>query len=140
MLAVIVGIIGILTLWVSALVKQNEVEKLGIGVDLRKNATGNTIPTDSCTSASFRFYSGKYDKTNMNLYLVLENQRSVDLMIKKLYLFYPNNVETFELNNTLEGNILKSFNVPGVKNGFESGTIKTNCPGVEADFSYSQLI
>jgi hypothetical protein len=139
MLAVIVSIAGILTIFGSNLIKQKYAERLGVGVDLQKNATKNTIPTDICTSASFKFYSGKYDKTNMNLYLVLENQRSVELEIKKLYLFYPNNVETFELNNTLEGNILKSYSIPGVNDGFDSGTIKTNCPGVEVDFIYSQL-
>jgi hypothetical protein len=47
---------------------------------------------------------------------------------------------TFELNNTLEGNILKSINVNGVEDGFSSGTIKTDCPDVSVDFSYSQLI
>jgi hypothetical protein len=124
--AVILSLAGVLTLWGSNLVRQ------------RLSTTENTS-ADICTSAVFKFYSGRYDKTNMNLYLVLENQRPVELKIEKLYLIYPNNVETFEINSTLEGNILKSFIVQGVKDGFKTGTIKTNCPDVSVDFSYSQV-
>ncbi|MDI6826238.1 MAG: hypothetical protein QMD36_03530 [Candidatus Aenigmarchaeota archaeon] len=124
--AVIMSIAGIFTLWGSNLIRQ------------RLNTTENTS-IEICASASFRFYSGRYDKNNMNLYLILENQRSIDLKLEKLYLFYPNAIETFELNKTLEGNILKSFNIPRVRDGFNSGTIKTNCPDVSADFGYSQV-
>ena len=127
MIAVVLTMGTVFTLWGSTLIK----EKL--------NATENITPAEICTSASFKFYSGKYDKANMNLYLVLENQRSVELKLEKLYIFYPNNFETFDINKTLEGNILKSFNIPGVKDGFSSGTVKTNCPDIETDFSYSQL-
>jgi hypothetical protein len=137
-IAAILAIAGILTIWISPLVQQNYLERLGISLDLRRNVTGDK-PTDICTSASFKFYSGKYDKENMNLYLIFENQRSIELKLEKLYLFYPDSFEEFGINKTLEGNILKSFNIPGVKDGFSSGTIKTSCPNVEADFSYSQL-
>lgn len=137
-IAVILAIAGILTIWASPLVQQNYLEKLGIGLNLRGNVTENKS-TDICTSASFRVYSGKYDKENMNLYIVLENQRPIELKLGKLYLFYPNNFETFDINKTLEGNMLKSFDIPRVKDGFSSGTVKTNCPDVEVDFSYSQL-
>lgn len=127
MLAVVMSMGAVLTFWGSTLIKE------------RLNATENITPAEICTSASFKFYSGKYDKANMNLYLVFENQRSIELKLEKLYIFYPNNFETFDINKTLEGNILKSFNIPGVKDGFSSGTVKTNCPSVETDFSYSQL-
>jgi len=127
MLAVVMSMGAVLTFWGSTLIKE------------RLNATENITPAEICTSASFKFYSGKYDKANMNLYLVFENQRSIELKLEKLYIFYPNNFETFDINKTLEGNILKSFNIPGVNDGFSSGTVKTNCPSVETDFSYSQL-
>jgi hypothetical protein len=126
--AAIMGIIGIFTLWGSILVK----ERLG--------GAQNSTPITTCQAAVFNFYSGKYDRSTKNLYFVLENKRSIELKLDKLYLFYPKSMVTFELNNTLEGNILKSINVNGVEDGFSSGTIKTNCPDVSVDFSYSQLI
>ena len=128
LMATIMGIGGILTLWGSTLVR----ERLG--------GAQNATPVTTCQSAVFKFYSGKYDRNTKNLYLVLENQRSIELKLDKLYLFYPNNMVTFELNKTLEGNILKSININGVEDGFTSGTIKTNCPDISVDFSYSQLI
>jgi hypothetical protein len=125
---VIMGIAGIFTLWGSNLVSN------------RLGGAQNATPVTTCQSAVFKFYSGKYDRNTRNLYLVLENQRSIELKLNKLYLFYPNNMVSFGLNSTLEGNILKSINMNGVEDGFSSGAIKTNCPDVSVDFSYSQLI
>jgi len=124
--AAIMGIASIFTLWGSILVR----ERLG-----PENATSIT----TCQSALFKLYSGKYDRSTKNLYIVLENQRSIELKLDKLYLFYPSNMVTFGLNNTLEGNMLKSININGVEDGFTSGTVKTDCPDVSLDFSYSQL-
>jgi len=128
LIATVMGIVGIFTLWGSTLVSN------------RLGGAENATPVTTCQSAVFKFYSGKYDSNTKNLYMVLENQRSIELRLNKLYLFYPKNMVSFELNNTLEGNILKSINVNGIEDGFSSGTIKTNCPDVSADFSYSQLI
>jgi hypothetical protein len=128
LIGVVMSIIGVFTLWGSTLVK----ERLG--------GAENVTPITVCQSAMFNFYSGKYDRGTKNLYLVLENQRSVEIRLNRLYLFYPNNMVTFELNKTLEGNILKSVSINGIEDGFASGTVKTNCPDVSADFGYSQLI
>lgn len=128
LIGVVMSIVGIFSLWGSTLVK----ERLG--------GAENVTPVTACQSAMFNFYSGKYDRSTKNLYLVLENKRSIELRLNKLYLFYPNNMVTFELNKTLEGNILKSINIDKVEDGFSSGTVKTSCPDVSADFGYSQLI
>jgi hypothetical protein len=127
LIAVVMAIAGIFTLWGSNLVNS------------RLGGTQNATSSTSCQSAVFKFYSGKYDRNTKNLYLVLENQRSIELKLDKLYLFYQTSMVTFELNNTLEGNILKSININGVEDGFTSGTIKTGCPDVSVDFSYPQL-
>ncbi len=128
LIGVVMGIVGMFSLWGSTLVGK------------RLGGAENATPVTTCQSAVFKFYSGKYDRSTKNLYLVLENQRSIELRLDKLYLFYPNNIVSFEINRTLEGNILKSININNVEDGFASGTIKTNCPNTAADFSYSQLI
>jgi len=125
MIATVMGIASIITFWGSSLVEQ-------------------TLPPENrteelCHAALFRFYSGNYDKSSKSLHLILENQRSIDLRIEKLYLFYQDGMETFELNEELNGNMLKSIDLTGIEDGFSSGTIKTDCPEVSADFSYSQV-
>ncbi len=125
--AAIMGIIGIFTMWGSSLVR----DRLG--------GAENVTPVTTCQSTVINFYSGKYDRNTKKLYLVLENKKSIEVKLDKLYLIYPDNMITFELNNTLEGNILRSININEVEDGFSSGTVKTNCPDVSVDFGYSQL-
>jgi len=125
MIATVMGIASIITFWGSGLVEQ-------------------TLPPENrteelCHAALFRFYSGNYDKSSKILHLILENQRSIDLRVEKLYLFYQDGMETFELNEELNGNMLKSIDLTGIEDGFSSGTIKTDCPEVSVDFSYSQV-
>jgi hypothetical protein len=95
---------------------------------------------DVCLGAMLRLYSGGYDSDKEELLLILENPRGVDLELKALYLFYPNKeMKTFELNKALQSNMLLSIPVKDVEDGFESGTVKTNCPDVTVDFSYSDV-
>ena len=109
-------------------------------VHTRLNATANQTPEEICAGAMFRLYSGNYDSNKKELLLVLENQRGVDLELKNLYLFYPNKeMKTFELNKALQANMLLSIPVKGVEDGFESGTIKTNCAAITVDFTYSDV-
>jgi len=109
-------------------------------VQTRLNATANKTPEEICIGAMFRLYSGKYDSNKKELLLILENQRGVDLDLKTLYLFYPNKkMETFQLNKALQGNMLLSISVKNVEDGFESGTIKTDCADITVDFSYSDV-
>ncbi len=124
----VVGIGAIFTFWGSQLVQT------------RLNATAEETPEEICAGAMFRLYSGSYDKEGGGLVLILENQRGVDLVLKNLYLFYPNKeMKTFELNEALQGNMLLSIPVEAVEDGFESGTIKTNCADVVVDFTYSDV-
>ena len=127
LISVVMGIAAIFTLWGTTLVNN------------RLGGAENVTPVTTCQSASFKLYSGRYDANTKNLYIVLENQRDIELGLDKLYLFYPKNMITFDLNKTLEGNILKSININEVEDGFTSGTIKTVCPDVSVDFGYSQL-
>jgi len=109
-------------------------------VQTRLNATANKTPEEICIGAMFKLYSGSYDSNKKELLLILENQRKVDLELKTLYLFYPNKeMKTFELNKALQGNMLISIPVKNVDAGFESGTIKTNCPEVSLDFTNSDV-
>jgi hypothetical protein len=109
-------------------------------VRTRLNATADETPAELCMGAMFRLYSGSYDKVDKELVLVLENQRNVDLELDALYLFYSNKeIETFELKEALPGIILKTITIKNVEDGFESGTIKTNCADVSLDFTYSDV-
>ena len=47
--------------------------------------------------------------------------------------------KTFELNKPLQANMLLSVPVKDVEDGFESGTIKTNCADIIVDFTYSDV-
>jgi hypothetical protein len=124
-LAITVG--GVLSFWSSNL----------IGRRLSR-AENVTIPV-TCQSALFKFYSGSYNKTSKMLYLVLENKRSIDLSLEKIYVLYSDKMLNFTLNQALAGNMLKSIVVNNVESGFISGEIKTNCPDVTASFRSSQI-
>lgn len=121
-------IAAILSFWASSFVKKELSE------------AENTTTETRCTVAQFRIYSGSYNNASEVLFLVLENQRSFDLELKDLYLFYSDNLmKPIPLNEKLEGNQLKSINVSDVTNNFNNGVIKTNCPDVSASFTYSQV-
>jgi len=125
--AVIMSVAAILAFWSSNMIKQT--------LSSAENAT-----KEYCSGAMFRLYSGSYDKENKVLQLILENQRTVDLQLRNLYLVYPNGeMKTYQLNELLKGNMLKSIRVEGVEDGFDKGTIKTNCPEVSVEFSYSEV-
>ena len=104
-------------------------------VQTRLNETSENV----CIGAMFSLYSGSYDTVNKELLLILENQRKVDLELTNLYLFYPEEMKTYELNETLPGNMLLSIPNKDVEEGFESGTVKTNCADISIDFSYSDV-
>ncbi len=109
-------------------------------VQTRLNATAEGTPEELCIGAMFKLYSGNYDSNKKELLLTLENQRNVDLELKNLYLFYPNKeMKTFELNEQLQGIMLKTITAKDVEDGFESGTIKTNCAVVTVVFSYCDV-
>ncbi len=128
LVATVMSIAAVFTIWGTNLMKRTIMK------------TENITPAEKCKIAMFQIYSGSYNRNEETLYLILENKRSVDLELEKLYIFYPNGeMKSFDLNETLRGNMLRSIKVNGVKDGFTSGTIKTDCPDVSVDFSYSQV-
>jgi len=127
LLVAIMGAGGVFTLWAATLTTTTLEE-------------GANRTQEFCTGTMFGIYSGNYDKPSRSLYLVLQNKRSVDLELKNLYLFYPNNMmRTIPLNEPLKGNVIRSINVTEVDDGFNNGVIKTNCPDVSVEFSYSRV-
>jgi len=109
-------------------------------VQTRLNATAEETSEEICIGAMFILYSGNYNKETKELLLTLENKRGVDLELNNLYLFYPDKeMKTFELNEQLQSTMLKTITVKNVEDGFESGTIKTNCVDVTVDFTYSDV-
>lgn len=94
---------------------------------------------EMCHAALFTFYSGSYDAPSKKLNIVVENKRSIDLKLEKIYLIYEGNVKSYDINQTLEGNMLKSVIVKEVDDGFTSVEIKTNCPDVTTSFKRSDL-
>lgn len=130
LIGTVVAIGAIFTFWGSQLVQT------------RLNATTGGTSEEICIGSMFRIYpgAGSYDDGKKELLLVFENQRGIDLELKTLYLFYPDKeMKTFELNEALQANILLSISVKDVEDGFESGTIKTNCADVTVDFTYSDV-
>jgi len=124
-LAAIMGTGAVFTLWVTSLTTTT--------LDEEANKT-----QEFCGAAMFGIYSGDYDKSSKSLYLIIQNKRSIDLELENLYLFYPKNVmKTFPLNEPLKGNVMRSINVTEVNDGFTKGMIKTNCPEVSVEFTYS---
>ena len=127
LLATIMGIGAAFILWITTLTTRTLTEEA--------NKT-----QEFCGAAMFGIYSGKYDKSSKSLYLILKNMRSIDLELENLYLFYPDNMmKTIPLNEPLKGNILRSINITGIDDGFTKGIIKTNCPEVSVEFSYSKV-
>ena len=109
------------------------------GASLVQTRLNESAEEDACIGAMFRLYSGSYNTETKGLLLVFENQRVVDLELTNLYLFYSEEMKTYDLNKDLAGNMILSVPVEGVEDGFDSGTVKTNCPDVTVDFTYSDV-
>jgi len=127
LIATTMSIAGILSYWATSFVRTRLVE------------TENQTQDTGCLVAQFRLYSGSYNNITKDLILILENQRSVGLSLRDVYLFYGAVLDTKTLSGTLEGNALKSFNVTNVNDNFDRGVIKTNCPDISVEFTYSQV-
>jgi len=121
--ATVIGIGAIISFWGAQMVQT------------RLNETAE----DTCIGSMFRLYSGSYDIETKELLLIFENQRTADLELTNLYLFYPNEMKTYELNEVLSGNMLLSVPIKYVRDGFESGAVKTNCADISVDFTYSDV-
>lgn len=131
LIAATMSIAGILSYWASSFV-QGRLEE-------SENVTSEE--QTQCIGAKFRLYStGTYTNSTDILRVILENQRSYDLLLRDLYLFYPNDeFRTVDLNDVLlEKNVLKQFNFT-VTTGddFYKGQIRTNCPEVYVEFTNS---
>jgi len=129
LIAATMSIAGILSYWATSFVRTR--------LTSAENATGDT----TCLAAQFRLYSGNYDNVTEELILILENQRSIDLELRELYLFYSGNDLRSKTitDNILLGNRLKSINITEVDDNFERGVVKTNCPDVSVEFTYDQV-
>jgi hypothetical protein len=126
LIAATMSIAGVLIYWSSSFVQQ------------KLNTTGSMTDETSCLGAEFKIHSASF--TNGTLFLRLDNRRSVDLTLENLYLFYPDNkMETYPLNTKLLGNEIKQLTIPNVTDGFTGGEIKTQCPTIFLDFTYSQV-
>jgi len=129
LIAATMSIAGILSFWASGFVKT------------RLSESGNVTVESSCLGAEFKLHSGSYD--NETLILVIDNTRTVDLALENIYFFYDDgSIVDRSLDNTvLKGNEIKQIPVPGnVPANFTSAKIKTNCPEVYLDFTFSQVI
>ena len=128
LIAATMSIAAILSYWVTAYMRgQLEgAEKLGI--------TGGA----SCLGAEFEFRSGSYIGTTLTL--ILDNKKSVDLDLTYVYLISSGNkVESKLINETLNGNEIKTVTVENVTDNFLTGEIKTHCSDVSAYFTYDQV-
>ncbi len=128
LIAATMSIAGILSFWVTGFVRKKLTES--------ENVTEET----GCMGADFKLHLARYDSTNRRLYLVVDNTRAIDLKLQTLYLFYPDRMVSKPLNITLKGNEMKQFYVDGVDPDFQDAKIKTNCPEVSLDFTFSQVI
>ncbi len=128
LIAATMSIAGILTFWTSGFVSKKLSES--------SNTTGET----ACLGAEFKLHpSSSYNKVSGVLSLRLDNIRSVDLKLMNLYVFDSSNkMTTHSLNSTLlRGNEIKPLD-SNVGSNLVSGEIKTNCPEVSLQFTYSE--
>ncbi len=126
LIAATMSIAGILAYWTTGFIRTRLTEAEGI--------TGGT----KCFGAELELRSGSYDSNT--LHLILDNKKSVDLMLTNLFLLYPDNkLETKSLNETIKGNEIKALNIENVVPEFLTGEIKTQCPDVSIFFTYSKV-
>jgi flagellin-like protein len=125
LIAATMSIAGILTFWTTTFVSR------------KLNESSSVNDETSCLGAEFKLHSASYN--NGILFLRLDNRRTIDLKLEKLYLFYPDNsMETYPLNSfLLKGNEIKELPTLSVRDGFTKGRINTNCPEVFLEFTYS---
>ena len=130
LIAATMSIAGILSFWATGFVRKKLTESQNISEE-----TG-------CMGADFKLHLAKYDENTHKLSIIVDNTREVDLKLQNVYIFYPNGMKTKTLNPPilLKGNEMKQFTVDEVDPGFESVTIKTNCPEVSLSFGLSQVI
>lgn len=127
LIAATMSIAGILAYWASGFVKTKLKETEAL--------TGGT----ECLGADFKIKDVSYEDNT--LHLILDNRRSVDLLLTNLFLIYPENeVEIKPLNQTLKGNEIKALTINNVRPGFLTGEIKTHCPDVSVFFTHSQAV
>ncbi|MDI6825714.1 MAG: hypothetical protein QMD36_00770 [Candidatus Aenigmarchaeota archaeon] len=125
LIAATMSIAGILIYWTSGFVQK------------RLSESGNVTDETACLGAEFKIHSANF--ANGTLVLFLDNRRTVDLTLENLYLFYPDNsMETVPLNVVLKGNEIKQLTLTNITDGFTGGKIKTHCPTVFLDFTYSE--
>ena len=119
-------IAGILAAWTSKFVSE-ELERAAI-------VTGGA----ECFGAQFELRSGSLEDSTLTL--ILDNKKSVDLELTNLFLILSDNtVETKLINETLNGNEIKTITVNNVTATFLTGEIKTHCPDVSVYFTKSQV-
>lgn len=128
LIAATMSIAGILSFWASGFVKS------------RLGEAGNVTVESGCLGAEFKLHSGSYD--NETLTLIVDNIRAVDLVLENIYFFSNGElIEETSLNNMiLKSNEIKQVPVPSAPANFTSAKIKTNCPEVYLDFTFSQVI
>jgi flagellin-like protein len=125
LIAVTMTIAGVLAFWASSFVQQ--------GLEQSSN---QTVATE-CNFGNFLVDACSYDAGTGRLTLILNNIATVDLKNITAYTIYPDGT----LNKTnLAGDILvsgslKSYVATGVVPGFNSISIRTHCPNVEAKTS-----
>jgi len=127
LIAATMSIAGILTFWTTGFVSR------------KLNESSSVTDETSCLGAEFKLHpSSNYN--NGTLFLRLDNRRTVDLKLETLYLFYSDNrMDTVPLNSfLLKGNEIKELPlIVDVAPELVNGKIKTNCPTVYLDFTYS---
>jgi len=131
LIAATMSIAGILSYWASSFAQEK----------LEESENTTAEEQTKCIGAKFKFYAdGSYNNNTNIMKVILENQRSYDLNLKDLYLFYPDNeIKTVALNGILlEKNVLKQFNFTVTTgDNFNKGQIRTQCPEVFVEFKNS---
>ena len=127
LIAATMSIAGILAYWTTGFVK----EKLTVA----ESITGGA----GCFGAEFELRPESSYKDG-KLYLILDNKKSVDLILTNLFLIYADKpVVNKSLDETLKGNEIKNITVSDVPDEFLTGEIKTHCPDVSVYFTYDQV-
>lgn len=121
LIAITMTIAGILAYWSASFVERG----------LPANET-------ECSLARFVIDACTYNTTTDQITLRLDNRRTVDLTDLNAFIYYPNGTVStaIPLNESLSGNIVKSFVISQAEN-FSQIVVKTHCPDVEANSTCS---
>jgi hypothetical protein len=91
------------------------------------------VLTGKC-SGYILLYTGSFDPDQNKLNIIIDNRGSMMSELKLFLDYSENDVREYDLDQVLPANSLETITVSNVQEGFEKGTLKTECSTIQLDF------